>query len=164
MAKKARLGSFILNQKDVDKPFFDYLKQANILERLKDSDSTIDRHYLVVKGHFKGFEGESAGLYLLGIRTDIVMETVNAIKNMVFGIFGFLTLVFVLLIVSLIVYIHFRAIKPIVAISHDLHEGADQVTQASDRVAFNSQSVAEGTGNQAASIEETSAAWNRCPP
>ncbi len=161
MVKKSRLGNFILNQKDVDKPFYDYLMQGNILERLQDSDSVIDSRYLVIKGHFKGFEGENAGLYLLGVRTDIVMETVNALKNMVFGIFGFLTLVFVLLIVSLIVFIHFKAIKPIVSVSHDMYDGADQVAQASDRVALNSQSVAEGTGNQAASIEETSASMEQ---
>ena len=161
MAKKPRLGNYILNQKDTDKAFFDYLKQGDALVRLDKAAYVMDSHYLVLNGHFKGFGNENAGLYVLGVKTGRVMETVTVLKNLVFGIFWFLTAVFVLLIVGLIAFINFKAIRPIVAVSHEMDNGADQVAVASGRVSAYSLSIAEGSSEQAASIEETSASMEQ---
>lgn len=157
MAKNKRLGNYVLNQKDVDQPFFEYLQKIDILGMLAENEYVMDSQYLVMKGQFKGFDGKGTGLYLLGIKTPVVMADINNLKKMVFTIFGFLTGVFVLLIVGLITFLHFKAIKPIVAVSHEMHDGADQVSLASQQVSSYSQSVAEGSSTQAASIEQTSA-------
>lgn len=157
MSQKPRLGKYILNQKDTDKAFFEYLKQGDTWGRLEKADYVMDSQYLVLKGQFKGFEDEASGLYVLGVKTGKVMETMTVFKNLVFGIFGFLTAVFVLLIIALIAFINFKAIRPIVFVSHEMDNGADQVAVASGRVSTYSLSIAEGSSEQAASIEETSA-------
>lgn len=59
-------------------------------------------------------------------------------------------------LIAALILISRSIIGPIVRISSDLREGADQVTSASEQVSSSSQSLAEGSSEQAASIEETS--------
>nr|WP_320014911.1 methyl-accepting chemotaxis protein [uncultured Desulfobacter sp.] len=155
MEKKPKLGNYILNQKDIDKDFFNYAQKNEVLEKLKSTNYTIDESYLVIKGAFKGFDGVDAGLYLLGIKTDVVLETINSLRNVIFTLFGFLSTVFLLLILGVIVFVNIKVIKPVIAVAGSMHEGAEQVATASGEISSSSQATAEGASQQAASLEET---------
>ena len=108
-------------------------------------------------GHFKGFENSKEGMFLLGIKTDKVMGDIYSLRNMIFTLFGFLTVVFFILILGLILFVSRNVVKPVTLISQGLNKGADRVASASNQISSSSQSMAEGASNQAASIEETSA-------
>ena len=156
MAEKPRLGKYILNQKDVDKEFWGYLGQPGIMNKILSKPFVIDDSYLAFKGYFKGFGSSETGLYLLGIKTEIVMEEITRLKGMIYTLYGSLMGVFFVLITGLLFYLNRNVAKPIMLIADDMHVGADQVATASGQVSSASQALAEGASEQAASIEETS--------
>jgi len=135
MKSKPAIANYILNQKDTDKAFFEYVKKEAVFRELLESEYLIDDNYLSFKGNFKGFGDSKAGLYLLGIKTGIVMESINLLKNLIFTIFGFLYAVFLVLILGLIVFVNKKIIKPIKVVHASLNElsqGEGDLTQRLD--------------------------------
>ena len=124
MAKKPRLGKFILNQKDTDKAFFDYVRKADVLTLLAERPYHMDDQYLVLKGQFQGFDNTKSGLYLLGIKKDIVMSDIAPLKRLVATIFGFLTTVFLLLIMGIIFFIDRTVVQPINHVARNMEDVA----------------------------------------
>jgi|GEM_PF-1325277 len=122
MANKPKVGNYIVNQKDIDKDFFDYINQHSVLDLLETTDNLIDENYLVVKGQFQGFGESKAGLYLLGIKTDVVMADIAPLKKLVFTMFGFLITVFSLLIVGLILFINKAVVQPINKVAESMED------------------------------------------
>ena len=122
MGKKPRLSNYILNQKDVDKEFFEYINKPGIFKRIFESEYLKDENYLSFKGNFKGFSDTKAGLYLLGIKADIVMEDVNGIKNLIFTLFGSLFAVFFILILGIIYFINRNVVSPINAVAKNMED------------------------------------------
>ncbi|MCG8689262.1 MAG: methyl-accepting chemotaxis protein [Desulfobacterales bacterium] len=122
MAKKPKLENFILNQKDVDKEFFEYLQQPGRFKQILDSTYLKDDSYLSFSGNFKGFSDTKAGLYVLGIKSGIVMEDVNAIKKLIFTLFGSLYAVFFILILGIIYFINRTVVRPINAVAENMED------------------------------------------
>ena len=122
MGKKPRLANFILNQKDVDESFFKYIRQPGMFDRIFGSAYLKDDNYLSFKGNFKGFSDTKTGLYLLGIKSDIVMEDVNAIKNLIFTLFGALFSVIFILISGIIYFINKNVVSPINAVAKSMED------------------------------------------
>ncbi len=156
-AKQPKVGNYMLCQRDVDKPFLTHVEQHDVLNRLNAAQDMIDDQYLIISGAFDGFDGSKVGRYLLGVKTEQVMAAIDALKTIVFTISGFLVAVFIALIMALIIFVNFKAIKPIVNLSADMYSGAERVVASTEQVTATSQSVAEGATQQAASIEETCA-------
>ncbi|HCY87236.1 MAG TPA: methyl-accepting chemotaxis protein [Desulfobacteraceae bacterium] len=122
MAKKPKLANYILNQKDVDKEFYDYIQKEGIFKRILESEYLKDDSYLSFKGNFKGFSDTRAGLYLLGVKAGIVMEDVNAIKNLIFTLFGALFTVFFILVLGIIYFINRNVVSPINAVARNMED------------------------------------------
>jgi len=122
MKDKPKIGNYILNQKDVDKEFFEYIQRDGVLKNLLASDYILDDSYLSFKGQFKGFADSKAGFYLMGIKTDLAMEDIYSLRNLIFTLFGFLSLVFFLLILALIFYINLNVVRPINIIAENMED------------------------------------------
>jgi methyl-accepting chemotaxis protein len=122
MEKKPRINHYILNQKDVDKDFFEYIQKTGIFKRILESDFLKDDSYLSFKGKFDGFSNTQAGLYLLGIKSDIVMQNVNALKNLIFTLFGALFAVFFFLILGIIYFVNRTVVRPINAVAKNMED------------------------------------------
>ena len=122
MEKKPKLANYILNQKDLDKEFFEYIQKPGIFNRILESEYLKDDSYLSFKGNFKGFSDTKAGLYLLGIKTDIVMEDVNALKKLIFTLFGSLYAVFLILVLGIIYFINRNVVNPINAVAKNMED------------------------------------------
>ena len=122
MGKKPKLANYILNQKDVDKEFYEYIQKEGIFNRILESEYFKDDSYLSFKGNFKGFSDTKAGLYLLGVKAGIVMEDVNAIKNLIFTLFGALFAVFFILILGIIYFINRNVVSPINAVAKNMED------------------------------------------
>lgn len=122
MADKPRIANYILNQKDVDKEFFEYIQKDGIFNRIMEADYFMDDQYLSVKGKFKGFDDSRAGLYLLGIKTQMAMENILALKKLISTLFVFLYAVFLILILGLIFFIHQNVVTPINTIAESMED------------------------------------------
>lgn len=122
MEKKPKIANYILNQKDVDTDFLEYIQNPSIFKSILESEYLKDDSYLSFKGSFKGFSDNKAGLYLLGIKTNIVMEDVNALKNLIFTLFGALFAVFFILILCIIYFINRNVVRPINAVVKNMED------------------------------------------
>lgn len=122
MKNKPKLANYILNQKDVDKQFFEYIQRPGIFSRILEAEYLKDDDYLSFKGSFKGFSDTKAGLYLLGIKTNIAMENVNSLKKLIFTLFGSLYAVFLILIFGIIYFIHRNVVRPINAVAESMED------------------------------------------
>jgi len=122
MANKPKVGNYILNQKDVDEEFFKYIQREGIFQHLLETEYVIDDAYLSFKGSFKGFADSEAGFYLLGIKADIVMESIHSLGNLIFTLFGFLYAVFLVLILGLIFFVNRNVVRPINTIAESMED------------------------------------------
>lgn len=122
MEKKPKFANYILNQKDLDKEFFEYIQKPGIFNSILESEYLKDDSYLSFKGNFKGFSDTKAGLYLLGIKTDIVMEDVNTLKKLIFTLFGSLYAVFLILVLGIIYFINRNVVNPINAVAKNMED------------------------------------------
>ena len=135
MTNKPRLANYILNQKDVDKAFFNYIKTPGVFGRILANQYLNDDSYLSFKGAFKGFSDAGTGLYLLGVKSDIVLGRVNATRNLIFTLFGALSTVFFILILVIIFFINKNVVNPINAVAknmEDIASGEGDLTKRID--------------------------------
>jgi len=120
---KPRVGAYVLSQKDVDSDFLDYvLKKENFERIMKAESSTVDDEYLSIKGAFEGFEETRAGLYVLGIKTDIVMASVDQLKKTMFMLFASLCALFLVLILGMIWFMKRHVVRPIVSVAENMQK------------------------------------------
>ena len=122
MADKPRLGSFILNQKDIEKQFFDYAQKNDVLSYLASAPFYMNGQYLTVKGQFEGFDDTRTGLFLLGIKSDIVTADIAPLKKLVLTIFSFLSIVFFALILGIIFFVTRSVVRPITQVAQSMEE------------------------------------------
>jgi methyl-accepting chemotaxis protein len=90
--------------------------------------------------------------------TQPVSEFLQPVRQQVFGML-FIGAVALLLTLGVFFLFATKLTKPIMEAVHGLDEGADQVAAAASQVSGASQQLAEGTSEQAASLEETSKKW-----
>ncbi len=132
MKNKPRIAAYILNQKDVDKPFYTYIQGEGIFDDILENEYLLDDQYLSFKGAFEGFGGTKAGLYLLGMKTKIAMENVNALKKLISTLFIFLYSVFFILILCLVLFIRSSVVAPINTVAKSMEQialGKGDLTQ-----------------------------------
>lgn len=132
MNTQPKIGQYIVNQSDIDEAFFTHVQKEGVLAKVLESAHILDKSYLCFKGYFKGFTDADSGLYLLGIRTDIVAQGTQALKTMIFTLFGFLYAVFFILILGLIFFINGNVIKPINIVARNMEDiatGEGDLTQ-----------------------------------
>lgn len=122
MEKKPRLANFILNQKDVDEDFYKHLQQDGIFQQVLKKEYILDDHYLCFQGQFDGFGDAKVGLYLLGMKTEIVMEHINTLKKLISTLFVFLYSVFLILILFIVFFINRNVIRPINLVAENLED------------------------------------------
>lgn len=132
MEGKKRIANFIVNQKDVDENFGAYISRDGKLQAILEQDYLLDEDYLVFSGRFKGFAGQEAGLYLLGIPTDIVMADVYSLRDLLAKLFFGIFVLFLLLLAFIILFIDRKVIAPITTIAQetkDIAEGEGDLTK-----------------------------------
>ncbi len=135
MESKPKVANYILCQKDIDKDFFNYVQNEKISKQLFEKDYIIDNNYLAFKGTFKSFDNSKAGLYFLGVKTDIVMESIHSLKKFIFTLFAFLYALFLLFAFGLILFINRNVIKPINMVAggiKDIAQGEGDLTKRLD--------------------------------
>ncbi|MCG8618867.1 MAG: methyl-accepting chemotaxis protein [Desulfobacterales bacterium] len=132
MAKKPKIGNYIVNQKDVDKDFFEYIQKPGIFNGILGSEFHQDERYLSVKGAFQGFSDKGAGLYLLGVKSEIAMADVTALKNLMFTLFSGLFAVFIMFFLGIIYFINRKVVRPINTVAggmEDIASGEGDLTK-----------------------------------
>ena len=117
-----QVGPYILNQSNGDEEFSAFVKQPEILDRILAEEYLITDDYLAFKGHFTDFTGAPIGLYLLGMKTDLVMEDIFALRGLMVKLFIGLFGCFLLLLFALIFFTSVRVIKPLTAISRSMED------------------------------------------
>jgi len=137
MAKKPKLGEYYLNQKDIDQSFFEYTRKTNVLDRLEKVPFVMDDSYLIFQGQFQGFDDSRTGLYLLGIKTEVVMADILPLKQLILTMFGFLLSVFILLILTLIFFINKNVVRPINTVARSMENIAAGEGDLTQRIQIN---------------------------
>ncbi len=114
-------------------------------------------------GDGKDIAGKSMENYKLGdirggISVTAPMATVSKaiISNRNFNIYG--SIIFVFVVGGVVFFIVRNIIGFLKRFVQNLHEGAEQVSSASEQISASSQNLAEGSTQQASSLEETSSA------
>lgn len=139
MNSKPKIDNYYLNQKDIDEDFFNYLKTGNQLQKTLSSDYIIDDQYLSMAQKFSSFDNSRSGLYVLGVKTDIIMEEINHLKKLVFSLFGSLFLVFFLLLAVLILFIRVNVIQPINIVTNNMEDIATGEGDLTKRISIKNQ-------------------------
>nr|WP_319393580.1 methyl-accepting chemotaxis protein [uncultured Desulfobacter sp.] len=132
MGKKTRVGQFIVNQKDVDEEFWAYLQKPDILDKILGAPFFLDHAYLSITGQFKGFGGEPAGMYMLGVKNKVALENVNELKKLIFTIFSRLFGILLVLILGLAFFMNKSVVRPIKTIAEgmqDIAQGEGDLTK-----------------------------------
>lgn len=122
MSEKPRIDNYYLNQKDIDKEFYNYLESNKQLQQTIASEYNIDDQYLTLAHKFNSFTDTTSGLYILGIKTGIVMEEIDNLQKPVFTLFSFLFSIFFLLIIVLIFFIRKNIIQPINTVTSSMED------------------------------------------
>ncbi len=132
MKNAQKIGAYVLNQKDVDERFSNYLAEKGIFEKILENDYLADDRYVTLNGRFEGFDGDRAGLYLVGMRTDIVMEDMYQLRNTILKLSVGMFLFFLLLLLFIIFFVDRKVIHLITKITektNDLAVGDGDLTQ-----------------------------------
>ncbi|MCB2216272.1 MAG: methyl-accepting chemotaxis protein [Desulfobulbaceae bacterium] len=119
---KQKTGAFLLNQGNIDEEFNTFINQEGVLPRILDNDYLITDEYLSFKGSFTDFSGQPVGLYLLGMKTDLVMKDIYALRGLMAKLFAGLFGCFLALLLVLIFFINRTVIAPLNAISKNMED------------------------------------------
>ncbi|MBM9515267.1 methyl-accepting chemotaxis protein [Desulfobulbus marinus] len=122
MKSKTQIEGYYLNQKDVDEEFFNNLKQPGTLKTVLKQEATLDDNFLMFSGKFEGFAEDKTGLYVLGIKTDILMDQFKELKSLIQTIFGIIFSLFTLLMTAILFFIKRTVVNPINAVASSMEE------------------------------------------
>lgn len=138
MQSKAMVENYYLNQKDVDDSFWKYLQGKKVLVSILLEDRHLDASYLTVHGKFNGFGDDESGLYVLGIKTDILMEQLYHLKSMIQTTFVIIFGLFTLLMVVIFFFIKKTVVAPIVTVVDSMRDIASGDGDLTKRIEVNS--------------------------
>lgn len=139
MKTKTHIESYYLNQKDVDEDFFNYLKQPGTFEAVLTQEQTLDDNYLAFSGRFKGFDQDTTGLYVLGIKTDIILAQFRELKTLIQTIFGIIFTLFTALMATILIFIKKKVVNPINAVANSMEDIASGEADLTKRITINNQ-------------------------
>jgi methyl-accepting chemotaxis protein len=152
---KKKMGGYTLSQKDVDKDFLSYVDEnMNFSKALE--NYAFDSRYLTAAKPVKDVDGKTIGVFLLGQKSDLVLENVNKNKKMMWNFFVLICTAFGVMILVVTFFLNRYTVNPVTAIVRTLTGSSKEVAMAADQIATSSQSLAEGASEQASSLEQTS--------
>ena len=122
MKGKPQNEEYILNQKDTDKKFSEYINRSGKIKQILGAGHVIDDEYLSFGGKFKGFSGDETGLYLLGLTTESVMEDIYGIRDLLGKLFIGLFVLFLLLLAAIFHFVNLKIIKPLMTMAHNMED------------------------------------------
>jgi methyl-accepting chemotaxis protein len=109
---REKLGGFTLSQKDVDKSFLSYAKEALNLEQAI-RQYCFDDKYLTIALEAKGLSGKTVGLFLVGQKSSLVMDDVAKNTKLVWTVFAIMLSSIILMLVIITLFINRSILKPI---------------------------------------------------
>lgn len=155
LKNKEQVGSYTLSQKDVNNTFLNYVnKKLDIEEAL--ANHSFDSEYLTVAEPVKDVSGKPIGAFVVGQKSPLVLESLNANKKMMWGFFLIFASAVVVMILIVTFFLNRYAVNPITRIVEGLNGSSREVALASGQIATSSQSLADGSSQQASGLEETS--------
>ncbi len=130
LKSKPHFKNYYLSQKAVDKNFLSYvLKNMDLTKALK--NGMFDKKYFTIALPVKSFSGEKLGLFILGRKTGIVTETINASARTIYKVIWIFSVIMLILIVSIMAIINIYVTRPLSGVVNnmkDIAEGEGDLT------------------------------------
>ena len=108
----ARVGDYLVSQKDVNEPFLSYCTTSLDLPAARDG-FTIDDRYLVSALPILHTDGSEVGIYIVGRETALATELLAKNSRFVLTVFTVLGATAVLLIIVQMLFLEFNVIRPV---------------------------------------------------
>ncbi|MGM0532921.1 MAG: methyl-accepting chemotaxis protein [Campylobacterota bacterium] len=148
LSDKPSFNNLYLSQKDTDKEFLNYVLNDLDFAKAK-AGGSFDRQYYTAAVPVKSFDDEVIGYYLLGQKTDIVTEFVDASASVIFELLGIIIAVVAVVAVLILLVINIFISKPLnnlQKMAQDLGEGEGDLTKrlpvnAKDEIGQASESI-----------------------
>ena len=130
LKSKPHFKNYYLSQKAVNKDFLSHvLKNLDVERALK--GGIFDKNYFTIALPVTSFSGEKLGLFILGRKTSVVTETINAGKRTIYHVIWILSVVMLILILSIIIIINIYVTRPLSGVvdkMRDIAEGEGDLT------------------------------------
>ena len=130
LKSKPHFQNYYLSQKSVDKNFLSYvLKDLDLKTALK--GGMFDKKYFTIALPITSFSGEKLGVFVLGKKTKLVMETINASAHTIYNVIWILSVIMLIFIVSIITIINIYVTKPLKGVvdnMKDIAQGEGDLT------------------------------------
>ena len=99
LKSKPNFKNYYLSQKDVDDDFLHYVLN-NLNLKTAEKDGSFDKKYFTVALPVKDFSGDKLGLFILGKKSGLVTQTINAGTRAISRVVGIFALAVLILIAS----------------------------------------------------------------
>ena len=130
LKSKPSFKNYYLSQKDVDKTFLDHVLHELDFEKAQERGA-FDNKYFTVALPVKDFSGEKLGVFILGKKSELVTETINASASTTYQVIGFLSAIILVLIASMITIMTVYVTRPLgrlVDTMKDIAQGEGDLT------------------------------------
>ena len=125
IADKPTIGSYTLSQKDVNQNFLSYaassLSSEGGLEKAMDG-FTFDSEYLVSAHPAESFNNKQVGLYIIGMESDIVTQTLAQNRNLLVTLGLFVLVAFLIMIPAIQIALEKIIVSPVRLFSRKMEE------------------------------------------
>ena len=128
------VGSYTLSQKDVNEDFLSYTTDSLTLQTALNG-YVFDSDYLVTARPAKSFNGNEVGIFILGMRSDIVTATLAQNRTLILTLGLFVIAAFVIMIPAILLALEKIVVSPVRHFSQKMED------------------IASGEGDLTASIE-----------
>ncbi len=128
------VGAYTLSQKDVNEDFLAYVTGGFSLEKAVD-DYVFDSQYLVTARPAKSFNGKEVGIYILGMRSDIVTATLAQNRGLILTLGLFVLAAFIIMIPAILLALERIVVSPVKLFSQrmdDIASGEGDLTGTID--------------------------------
>ncbi len=115
------IGSYTLSQKDVNEDFLAYSSNGFALQAAL-KGYVFDSQYLVTARPAKSFNGNEVGIYLLGMRSDIVTATLAQNRTLLLTLGLFVVAAFVIMIPAILLALEKIVVSPVRHFSQKMEE------------------------------------------
>jgi methyl-accepting chemotaxis protein len=111
-SSKKVLNNYIIDQKDIDKTFFQKLKNIDI-NKLKQSEYLEDEENIYFHKEIKDFSGNTLGMFVIKYSKDKMQSILNSSENLAFLLFGSISVIFLALLVFISYKLNSIIIEPL---------------------------------------------------
>ncbi|MFO7819447.1 MAG: cache domain-containing protein, partial [Halanaerobacter sp.] len=121
---KAQLGDYTLSQKDINQDCLSAALENADLEQLEDGYQ-FSENYLLTTQKIESAGGEEVGLYLLARRRNLVTESINQSKNLIYMVSGIFLVIFIIQILLVYIFVNKSINHPIKKVQSVLNKVAN---------------------------------------